>query len=160
VRVGTINRRCVGRFNMFAKYDIRSHIFIFLLNIGIFTATGVVLHKTEGTDVILLCYGLWETMTLILVLKCLRVTLCSIALKLARGNSEGLRFVPFDLVSYSGFFIAECITTSRALNSAECVHAASVPFDGHPIIAYVNGAACVWDGCFILTHALYALVKR
>lgn len=145
---------------MFAKYDIRSHIFIFLVNTSLFTVTGIVLHKCQGTDVVLLCNGLWETMALILIIKCLRVTLCAVAFKLARGNSETDRFHALDLLAYSSFFITECVTTSRALNSAECVGVASKPFEGHPLIAYVNGASCVWDGCFILSHALYALVKR
>lgn len=145
---------------MFAKYDIRSHIFLFLLNVSLFTVMGVVLHKCESTAVLHLCYGLWETMALILVMKCLRMTLCAIAFKLMRGNSEIGSFNPLDLLLYTGFFIAECVTTSRALNSDECVKAAGAPFDGHPLIAYVNGISCVWDGCFILSHALYVLVKR
>lgn len=102
---------------MLPNTNIRSNIFLFLLDISLFTATGIVLHKCEATTVIRLCPGLWETMALILIIKCLRVTLCAVAFKLMRGESRAKAINPLDLVIYTVFFVTECVTTSRALNT-------------------------------------------
>jgi hypothetical protein len=144
---------------MFMKNDVRSQIFLFLLNVCLFIVTGIVLHKCEATDVIRLCSGLWESMALILAVKCLRVTLCAIVFKLMRGDSRAGKINPLDLIMYTVFFVIECVTTSRALNTDSCVSAASEPLDGHPLIAYVNGVAAVWDGCYILSHVLFVVIK-
>jgi hypothetical protein len=144
---------------MFMKNDVRSQIFLFLLNVCLFIITGIVLHKCEATSVIRLCPTLWETMALILTMKCLRVTLCAVVFRLMRGDSRVGKTNPVDLIISTVFFVVECVTTSRALNTEVCVSAASEPFDGHPLIAYVNGISAVWDGCYILSHALYAVVK-
>jgi hypothetical protein len=144
---------------MFTKYDARSQIFLFLLSMCLFIVTGIVLHKSEATAVIRLCPALWETMALVLTMKCLRATLCAIVIKLMRGDSRANKSNPLDLIMSTAFFVTECVTTSRALNTEACVSAASAPFDGHPLIAYVNGISAVWDGCYIMSHALYVVIK-
>ena len=144
---------------MFPRNDTRSQIFLFLLNVCLFIVTGIVLHKSEATGVVRLCPTLWETMALILTMKCLRLTLCAVVLKIMRGESRTNKANPLDLIMSSAFFVTECITTSRALNTDVCVTAASEPFDGHPLIAYVNGISAVWDGCYVLSYALFVVVK-
>jgi hypothetical protein len=144
---------------MFPRNDARSQIFIFLLNVCLFIVTGIVLHKSEATAVMRLCPTLWETMALILGMKCLRLTLCAIVMRIMRGPSRVKKSNPLDLIMSSAFFVTECVTTSRALNTDACVTAASDPFDGHPLIAYVNGLSAVWDGCYILSHALFVVAK-
>lgn len=144
---------------MFHRNDTRSQIFLFLLNVCLFIVTGIVLHKSEATDVVRLCPALWETMALILTIKCLRLTLCAIVLKIMRGDARANKSNPLDLVMSAGFFVTECVATSRALNTDACVSAASQPFDGHPLIAYVNGISAVWDGCYVLSYALFVVVK-
>ena len=140
--------------------DVVSHIFIFLLNVSLFTVTGIVLHKSDTALVARACPALWETMALILTMKCLRMTLCAIVFRIMRGRTERARRVnPIDIILTSAFFVTECVTTSRSLNMDECLAAASVPFGGHPLISYVNGISAVWDGCYILSHALLMLVK-
>jgi len=144
---------------MFPRNDSRSQIFLFLLNVCLFVVTGIVLHKSEATEVVRLCPTLWETMALILAIKCLRLTLCAIVLKVMRRDSRASKTNPLDFILSIGFFITECVTTSRALNSTACVSAASEPFDGHPLLAYVNGISAVWDGCYILSCAMLAAAK-
>jgi hypothetical protein len=80
-------------------------------------------------------------------------------MKVMRGESRASKANPMDLIMSAGFFVTECVTTSRALNTDACVTAASDPFDGHPLIAYVNGLSAVWDGCYILSHALFVVAK-
>ena len=146
---------------MFNHCDVRAHIFLFLLNVCLFAIIGVVLHKSDTVLVTTECFMLWETMTLILTMKCLRMTLCAIVFRLMRNREEKTDSVnPIDVLLFFLFFVTECITTSRSLNTEECVAAASEPFDGHPLIAYVNGISAAWDGCYILSHALYVVVKR
>jgi hypothetical protein len=144
---------------MFPKNDTRSQIFLFLLNVCLIIVTGIVLHKSEATEVVRLCPVLWETMALILTMKCLRLTLCAIVMKVMRGESRASKANPMDLIMSAGFFVTECVTTSRALNTDVCVTAASQPFDGHPLIAYVNGISAAWDGCYVLSYALFVVVK-
>ena len=147
---------------MLNRCDLRAHIYVFLLNVCLFAITGIVIHKSDTPLVIRACPALWETMVLSLTMKCLRMTLCAIVFRIMRRNrDEKSDFVnPIDILLFSSFFVTECVTTSRSLNAEECVLAASDPFDGHPLIAYVNGIAAAWDGCYILSHALYILVKR
>ena len=152
---------------MFSRCDVRAHIFIFLLNVCLFTVTGIVLHKSNTPMVVRACPSLWETMVLILVMKCLRVTLCAIVFRIMRGDREdggggrqSVRANPIDVLLFFCFFVSECVTTSRSLNAEECVAAVSGAFEGHPLLSYVNGIAAVWDGCYILSHALHILIKR
>ena len=129
--------------------DIPMHIFLFLIRFCLFTVTGMVLHSTEASSVHRHCPGLWETMAVILVMKCLRLTLCAVAFRLARinGSSHRLRWPDaFDLVMHAFFFITECVFTLRSLNNSEYVAAAGEPFDGHPLIAYVNEWSVVCMG--------------
>jgi hypothetical protein len=123
----------------------------------LFIVIGIVLHKSEATAVVRLCPVLWETMALILTVKCLRLTLCAIVMKIVRGESRVRKTNPLDLIMSAGFFVTECVTTSRAFNTGVCVAAASEPFDGHPLIAYVNGISAVWDGCYVLSYALFVV---
>lgn len=144
---------------MLNKADVRTQIFLFLLNVCLFTVTGIVLHKADTAAVVRMCPGLWETMALILTMKCLRMTLCAIVIRIMRGETKLGSMNPLDIALFFTFFISECVTTSRSLNIRECLVAISEPFDGHPLIAYVNGISAAWDGCYILSHALYVLVK-
>ena len=150
-----------GGQRMFPRNDTRSQIFLFLLNVCLFVVTGIVLHKSEATEVVRLCPTLWETMALILAMKCLRLTLCAIVLKIMRRDSRSAskEANPLDFIMSTGFFITECVTTSRALNTDACVSAASGPFDGHPLLAYVNGISAVWDGCYVLSCAMLVVAK-
>jgi len=140
--------------------DSMLYVFLFLLRVSLFTVTGMVLHGTEASHVIKECPALWETMALTLVAKCLRLTLCAVVLKLVRNTARTKGFEPFDLIIHMGFFVSEVIVTSRSLNSPGCVSAASEPFDGHPLIMYVNGISCVWDGCYILACALFVVLNK
>ena len=145
---------------MFVKSDVRTNIFLFLLNVSLFIATGIVLHKSETAAVVRFCPALWESMALILTIKCLRMTLCAMVLRIMHGEAKLGSVNPVDVVLFFAFFVTECVTTSRSLNTEECVTATSNSFEGHPLLSYVNGIAAVWDGCYILSHALYILVKR
>ena len=141
--------------------DIMLYVFLFLLRVSLFTVTGIVLHSTEASSVIRECPGLWETMAITLVAKCLRLTLCAMALRLISRSPPRVKgFAPFDLVLHMAFFVSEVIVTSRSLNVQECVVAASNAFAGHPLILHVNGVACVWDGCYILACALYVMINK
>ena len=140
--------------------DVMLYVFLFLLRVSLFTVTGMVLHRTEASSVIQACPVLWEAMALTLVAKCLRLTLCAVAFKLIRSTPRTRGFSPFDLIIHMGFFVSEVIITSRSLNTPACVAAASAPFDGHPLIMYVNGVSCVWDGCYILACALFVVLKK
>ena len=143
-----------------AHGDIMLYVFLFLLRVSLFTVTGIVLHGTEASRVVRECPALWETMALTLVAKCLRLTLCAVAFKLVRNAQRTKGFEPFDLVIHMGFFVSEVIVTSRSLNTPACVSAASESFDGHPLIMYVNGISCVWDGCYILACALFVVINK
>jgi hypothetical protein len=141
--------------------DIMLYVFLFLLRVCLFTVTGIVLHSTEATRVVHECPALWETMAITLVAKCLRLTLCAVAFKVINRNPPRTKgFAPFDLVIHMGFFVSEVIVTSRSLNMPECVAAASEAFDGHPLIMYVNGISCAWDGCYILACALFVVLNK
>jgi hypothetical protein len=141
--------------------EIVLHVFLFLLRVSLFAVTGIVLHRTEASDVLRVCPALWETMAIILSAKCLRITLCAVAFKLMSRNRGRQRAVePFDLIVHLAFFVTECVITSRSLNTPECVAAASEPFGGHPLLTYVNGISCVWDGCYILACALFVLLNK
>jgi hypothetical protein len=143
--------------------EMTLRLFLFLLKVSLLAVTGMVLHRTEAGPVLRLCPALWETMALILVAKCLRLTLCAVAFKLiGRNSGQGRQrgFEPLDLIMHVGFFVTECIVTSRSLNSPDCAAAASEPFEGHPLVLYVNGVSCVWDGCYILSCALFAVINR
>jgi hypothetical protein len=100
-------------------------------------------------------------MLAILVIKCVRMVICTTVIKLLhKGTSQQeLRSISLlNLVLDTIFFITECVMTSRSLDSRVCVISASIPFNGHPMIAYVNGLAATWDGSFILSHVLFLML--
>ena len=141
------------------RFDVRMHVFHFLLNLSLSVVVGLVLHKAETTAAVHSnCPALWESMVVILVMRCLRLTLCALWMRISKTRTRA--FHPIDPPLYTVFFITECITASRSLNSAECVAAAGLPFDGHPLIAYAGVLLAVWDGCYVLSLALYAAVQR
>ena len=139
--------------------DIKLHVFVFFLRVCLFTVTGIVLHATHAQKSIYVeCPALWETMTLILVLKCIRITLCKVTMHRFDIRTKETDY--FDIVMHLVYFIVECVITSVSLNSPACVEVMSSEFGGHPMIAYVNGLSCVWDGCLTLSVALYASIDR
>ncbi len=127
---------------------------------ALFVSIGIVLHNAQSTSVIVDCPGLWESMISILVIKCIRMTICSTIVKMLNtGITQELKHLALlNLVVDTVFFITEVVMTSKSLNSKECVDSASAQFSGHPMIAYVNGLACVWDGSFILSHVLFLML--
>jgi hypothetical protein len=139
---------------------MRGLIFLFLLRMALFVSIGIVLHNAQSTSVIVDCPGLWESMISILVIKCIRMTICSTIVKMLNtGITQELKHLALlNLVVDTVFFITEVVMTSKSLNSKECVDSASAQFSGHPMIAYVNGLACVWDGSFILSHVLFLML--
>jgi hypothetical protein len=139
---------------------MRAQIFIFILRIALFVGICIVLHVTQTTPVRLECIGLWESMLVILVAKCIRMLFCATAVKLLKKdtNAELNRLYLFNLVTDTIFFIIECIMTSTSLDSKKCVIEASLLFSGHPMIMYVNCLACIWDGAFILSHVLFLML--
>ena len=131
-------------------------IFLFLLRMALFVSIGIVLHTAQTPAVMRDCQGLWESMLVILVIKCLRMTICSTIVRMLNNGivHELKHLALLNLVVEIIFFITECVMTSKSLNSKECVDSASKAFNGHPIIAYVNCLTCVWDGCYILSHVM------
>ena len=142
------------------QIHMRAQIFIFLLRMALFVSIGLVLHSAQSTSVIVDCPGLWESMLAILVIKCLRMTICTTVVRMLNtGIAQELKHLTLlNLVIDTIFFITECVMTSKSLNSQKCVTSASATFNGHPMIAYVNGLACVWDGSFILSHVLFLML--
>ena len=139
--------------------DIKLHVFVFFMRICLFTVTGIVLHATHAHKRVYVdCPALWETMTTILVLKCIRITLCKVTMHRFDIRTKETDY--FDIVVHLVYFIVECVVTSCSLNSPACVDVMSTPFGGHPMIAYVNGLSCAWDGCLTLSVALYASIDR
>ena len=139
--------------------DIKLHMFVFFLRICLFTVTGIVLHATHASSSIFSeCPFLWESMTLIMSLKCIRITLCKVTMH--RLEIRPRSSYCFDMVVHLVYFCIEVIVTSCSLNSVSCMQVMSTPFGGHPMIAYVNGISCVWDGCLTLSVALYASIDR
>ena len=116
---------------MIPQGDMVLYVFVFLLRVSLFVITGIVLHQTDGGPVLRFCPVLWESMATILVVKCLRATLCAIVIKLVRNRRRG--FEPLDFIMHVAFFIIQCITTSRALNTPECITS-----EGGVLMAYVN----------------------
>jgi len=135
---------------MLFQGDVVLYTFVFLMRVSLFIVTGIVLHQSDGGPVFQACPVLWESMATILVAKSLRITLCALAIKLMRRRKG---FEPLDLIVHVAFFITECITTSRALNTPECVASAQ-------LVAYVNVLSCVWDGCYIMACALDAILTK
>ena len=141
--------------------QMRTHIFIFLMRMVLFVSIGMVLHSTQSTLVIKDCPGLWESMLAILVIKCIRMMICSTAIKLLHNGTTNRELKYISLLNMAIdtiFFVTECVMTSVSLDSTECVNSASIPFNGHPMIAYVNCLVCVWDGSFILSHVLFLML--
>jgi hypothetical protein len=137
--------------------DIRLHIFIFLLRVTLFVVTGIELHSTEASAVLDRCPGLWESMLSILCIKCIRLTLCPLVFKLLMSYQRSLHYL--NVTVYTVFFVVECIETSQSLNTPECVKVMSQP-TGHPMLAYINGVTCVYDGAYVLSHALFAILNK
>jgi hypothetical protein len=141
------------------QHDIKLHVFVFFLRVCLFIVTGIVLHATHAVaSIYSACPGLWESMTLILSLKCIRITLCKVTMHRFDVRTNVSDY--FDMVVHLAYFCVECVITSVSLNSANCVSVMASPFDGHPMIAYVNGLACAWDGCLTLSVALYTTINR
>ena len=140
-----------------SQNDMRLHIFLFLLRVSLFAATGMALHSTDGHPVIEHCPGLWESMLAILCLKCVRLTLFPLLLKSFKIYRKGLHYL--NVLAYTIFFVTECVLTSQSLNSPECVTAISIP-TGHPMLAFVNGITCVYDGAYVLSHALFTILNH
>jgi len=139
--------------------DIKLHVFVFFLRVCLFIITGIVLHATQATPAIfVVCPVLWESMILILSLKCIRITLCKATMHRFEIRSKASDY--FDMIVHLAYFCVECAVTSCSLNSEECVNVMASPFGGHPMIAYVNGLSCAWDGCLTLSVALYASIDR
>ena len=139
--------------------DIKLHVFVFLLRVCLFIVTGLVLHMTHATpSIFTVCPGLWESMTLILSLKCVRITVCKATMYQFEIRTNASDY--FDTMMHLVYFCIECAITSRSLNSGECVSVMTIPFGGHPMIAYVNGLSCVWDGCLTISFALYTSINR
>jgi hypothetical protein len=140
-----------------SQNDMRLHIFLFLLRISLFVAIGIVLHSTENSLVINECPGLWESMLAILCIKCIRLMMCPLVIKILRKYQKPLHYI--NIFGYTVFFVVECVITSQSLNTPDCIKAASLP-TGHPMLAYANGITCVYDGAYILSHALFAVLNR
>ena len=139
--------------------DLKLHIFVFFLRACLFIITGIVLHATMVAPGILdACPVLWESMTLILSLKCIRITLCRVTMHHFDIRTKSSDYC--DMIVHLVYFCVECTITSCSLNSRHCVEFMSNPFGGHPIIAYVNGISCAWDGCLTLSMALYTSIDR
>jgi hypothetical protein len=121
---------------------------------------GIVLHVTQSTAVPVECPGLWESMLAILVAKCVRMFICTTVVKFLNSGTarELTHLYLLNLMVDMSFFVAECVMTSKSLDSERCVAAAGVSSGGHPIIMYVNFLACVWDGCFIFSHVLFLML--
>ena len=146
------------RFKMY-QGDIKLHMFVFFLRVCLFVVTGLVLHSTQASArVFVECPFLWESMTLILSLKCIRITLCKVTMY--RFEIRPRSSDCFDMFVHLVYFCVEVAVTSCALNSVNCVDVMSSHFSGHPMIAYVNGLSCAWDGCLTLSVALYASIDR
>ncbi len=142
------------------KIHRRTQIFLFLLRMALFVMIGIMLHSAQGTTIIRDCPGLWESMLAILVFKCVRMSICSTVVKMLNtGIMHELKHLSLlNLVVDTIFFITECVMTSKSLSSKECVVSAAGSASGHPMIAYVNGLACVWDGSYILSHVLFLML--
>ena len=139
--------------------DIKLHMFVFFLRVCLFVVTGIVLHTTHASVYVLKeCPLLWESMTLILSLKCIRITLCKVTMYRFEVRTKSSDY--FDMFIHLVYFCTEVTVTSCALNSESCVDVMSSHFSGHPTIAYVNGLSCAWDGCLTLSVALYASIDR
>ncbi len=143
-----------------SKTHRRTQIFLFLLRMALFVTIGILLHNAQGTTVIRDCPGLWESMLTILVFKCIRMSICSTIVKMLNsGVMHELKHLSLlNLVIDTIFFIVECVMTSKSLSSKECVVSTGNAFSGHPMLAYVNGVACVWDGSYIFAHVLFLML--
>jgi hypothetical protein len=139
---------------------MRAQIFIFMLRMALLNGISIVLHMTQSTTVPVDCPGLWESMLVILVAKCLRMFLCTTVVKLLNsGTTRELQHIYLlNLVVDTAFFVTECVMTSKSLDSPQCVISAGLPFGGHPMIMYVNCLACIWDGSFIFSHILFLML--
>lgn len=139
--------------------DLKLYLFVFLLRLCLFVVIGIVLHSTNGVPhFCAACPGLWESMTMILSAKCVRMTICRAAMHRFEIRIKTSDCV--DMFVHFVYFCVECVLTSVSLNSSACVESMSSSFGGHPLIAYVNGIACVWDGCSTLAFSAFVTFHR
>jgi hypothetical protein len=140
-----------------SQNDIRTHIFMFLLRVALFVITGVALHKTDMAAVQGRCPMLWELTTCILCVKCLQLVLCPNVFKILREIMWWTDTAKTGL--YAAFFLTEIVLTSQSLNSPDCMVAASLT-SKYPMLVFVSFAVCVYDGAYVLSHALYRMLYR
>lgn len=134
--------------------SVRRVIFVFLLRICHFAFIGIVLHAAHARhELFAECPGLWETMLFILVNKCLHITVCGLILHRFDVRKKISDYA--SMVVHAIYFTIECTVTSCSLNSQSCLEVMGAPFGGPPLIAYVNVVSCVWDGCVVLSTAMF-----
>ena len=91
--------------------DLKLHMFVFFLGICLYIVTGIVLHSTHAVPTIFNdCPGLWESMALILCLKCIRMTLCAIALH--RMDVRKRVTDCMHMFIHAVYFVTSCVVTS------------------------------------------------
>ena len=134
--------------------NVRQSIFVFILRVSMLIITGIALHDTDTASVQTQCSQLWELTTAILVMKCVKLTLCPLLFRVIRVRSRWMDL--WDGGLYATFFIAQCVLTSQSLNSRECIKATSAA-TGYPLLVFVNFALCIHDGAYVLAHALYSI---
>lgn len=140
-----------------SQNDIRLHIFLFILRVALFVITGVALHDANIPAVQSRCPMLWELTATILCVKCIRLTLYPILLRVLRLHRWWMHLANVGM--YSAFFITETVLTSQSLNSPDCMVAASLA-SGHPTLIFASFALCIYDGAYVLSHALFGVVNR
>ena len=140
-----------------SQNDLRTHVFVFLLRVALFVITGIALHKTDPAAVQGRCPLLWELTMCILCIKCLQLVLCPNVFKILR---EFVRWTDTAKTAlYALFFLTEIVLTSQSLNSPDCMVAASLT-SKYPMLVFVSFAVCVYDGAYVLSHALYRGLQR
>ena len=140
-----------------SQNDLRLHIFIFILRVALFVMTGIALHETDRPLAREACPSLWEMTTGILCIKCIRLTICPLLFHYFQVYEKYTEFGT--TIMYAIFFVVECIVTSQSLNSAQCVSVTSAA-TGYPMLVFVSFTVCVYDGAYVLSNALYRIVKR
>ena len=140
-----------------SQNDIRLHIFIFILRVALFVITAIALHETDQTLARESCPSLWEMTTGLLCIKCVRLTICPLIFHYFQVYEKFTEVGT--MLMYTIFYVVECIVTSQSLNSSECVKATSVA-TGYPMLVFVSFTVCVYDGAYVLSNALYRIVKR
>jgi len=140
-----------------SQNDLRLHIFIFILRVALFVMTGIALHETDQPLAREACPSLWEMTIGILCIKCVRLTICPLLFVYFQVYEKYTEFGT--TLMYALFFVLECIVTSQSLNSEVCIKTTSVT-TGYPLLVFVSFTVCVYDGAYVLSNALYRIVKR